>query len=194
MIKINIKLSKPTLKGLKSLEECIYYRKSIRNFKQKDVDIDKISQILWVAQGYNNSKRTIPSAGATYPLEIYLTYKNKGFFYYNLMKNILELKINKDLSYEIAKYAHSQVYLYTAPINVIICADYSRTCVRYKEKGIRYVHFEAGHCAQNIHLQAVALGLGSVPIGAFIDYNIKEILRLPENLTPLYIICIGYPE
>ncbi|MBN1214434.1 MAG: SagB/ThcOx family dehydrogenase [Candidatus Lokiarchaeota archaeon] len=191
---MNIILDKPIYKGTKSLEECIYNRKSIRLFRDTEIELNKISQLLWSAQGRNCLKRTVPSAGALYPLEIYINDKNKGFFYYNIKNNILELKTDKDLIYDIVKYAYNQQYLIDAPINIILTADYTRTCNIYGKRGIRYVHFEIGHCAQNIHLQAVALGLGSVPIGAFNDIEIKRILNLPKNLSILYIICLGYPK
>lgn len=66
--------------------------------------------------------------------------------------------------------------------------------MRYGERGIRYVYMEVGHCAQNIHLEAIALGLGSVPIGAFQDQYVKKVMNLPTNINPLYIIPIGYPR
>ncbi len=193
-INLDIVLNKPIYEGTKSLEECIYNRKSIRSFRDTEIKLSKISQLLWSAQGKNCSKRTVPSAGAIYPLEIYINDKNKGFFYYNIKKNNLELKTDKNLAYHIVKYAYNQQYLIDAPINIILAADYTKTCNIYGERGIRYVHFEIGHCAQNIHLQAVALGLGSVPIGAFNDSEIKRILNLPNKLSILYIICLGYPK
>lgn len=193
MIKIEIKLPKPNIKDNKNLNECIYHRKSVRNFQEQGIELVKISQILWAAQGIKNNHRTIPSAGATYPLELYLTYKKKGLFYFNFKKNILKQIIDIDISNILAKSALNQMFIYNAPINIIICADYSRTCIRYGNRGFRYVHIEVGHCAQNIHLEAVALDLGSVPIGAFKDEEVKKVLNLPENLTPLYIISIGYP-
>ncbi len=78
-------------------------------------------------------------------------------------------------------------------MNIIICAEYSRTTWNYRQRGIRYVFMEVGHCAQNIHLEAVALDLASVPIGAFEDDNVKKVLKLPKKIEPLYIIPIGYP-
>jgi len=189
---MDMQLPDPALKGYKSLEECIYERKSVRNFTEREIDLEKISQILWAAQGKKGSKRTVPSAGATYPLDIYITLKNKGFFRYNFEKHLIEKFTDHNPSENIAKASWNQNFIFEAPSNIIICADFSRTTQRYGERGIRYVLIEIGHCAQNVHLEAVACGLGSVPIGAFDDNKVKQVLKLPENINPIYIIPIGY--
>lgn len=189
---MDIQLPKPKHEGKKSLEECIFERESIRRFKDKEIEIEKISQLLWSAQGKKGHKRTVPSAGATYPLEIYVALKNQGLFLYNIEKHMLEQLSEVDIGRELAAASLHQDFIYEAPLNIIICAIYSRTCNRYGDRGIRYVLIEIGHSAQNIHLQAVTLGLGSVPIGAFHDKDVKKVLNLPKNIEPLYIIPIGY--
>ncbi|UCC20106.1 MAG: SagB/ThcOx family dehydrogenase [Promethearchaeota archaeon] len=191
---MDIVLPKPKLKGEKSLEECIYERESVRNYKEKVIEIDKISQLLWATQGKKGVKRTVPSAGATYPLEIYVILKDKGLFHYNIKKHILELISEEDLSRKLAMASLDQSFMAEAYLNIIICAEFSRTTWRYGERGIRYVFIEIGHCAQNIHLEAVALGLASVPIGAFEDEEVRTVLKLPKNIEPFYIISIGYPK
>jgi SagB-type dehydrogenase family enzyme len=191
---MSIALPKPEIKGERSLEECIYERESIRNYKDKLIELEKISQILWAAQGKKGDKRTVPSAGATYPLEIYVILKDKGFFNYNVKKHILNLIIEEDLSKKLARASLDQYFIAEAYMNIIISAEYSRTTWRYGERGIRYIFIEIGHCAQNIHLEAVAQGLASVPIGAFEDDQVKKVLKLPKKIEPLYIIPIGYPK
>ena len=189
---MSILFPEPIRKGEKSLEECIYERESIRHFKDRVIDIEKISQILWAAQGKKGDKRTVPSAGATYPLEIYVILKDKGFFNYNVNKHTLKLITEEDLSSRLARASLDQYFIAEAHMNVIICAEFSRTTWRYGERGVRYIFIEVGHCAQNIHLEAVALGLASVPIGAFEDEEVKKVLNLPKKIEPLYIIPIGY--
>lgn len=191
---MEIKLPNPKLKGEKSLEECIYERESVRCYKDKEIEDEKVSQILWAAQGKKGNKRTVPSAGATFPLEIYITLKNKGYFHYNFEKHILELITDNDLSKKLAEASGNQHSIAEAYLNVIICAIFKRTTQRYGERGIRYVFIEVGHCAQNIHLEAVSLGLSSVPIGAYYDNKVKEVLELKGRIEPLYIIPIGYPK
>jgi SagB-type dehydrogenase family enzyme len=189
---LEIQLPKPHLTGTINLEECILKRESVRSFLDKDLEMEKISQLLWAGQGKKGYKRTVPSAGATYPLFLFVVLKGKGIYLYKLQKNALETIIEGDFSKELAEAAWNQSFIDTAPLNIVICADYSRTCNRYGDRGVRYVFMEVGHCAQNLHLEAVALGLGSVPIGAFDDKKVKKIVKLPENIDPLYIVPIGY--
>jgi SagB-type dehydrogenase family enzyme len=191
---MELELPNPLLEGRKSLEECIYERESVRKYRDKEIEIEKISQILWAAQGKKGQKRTIPSAGATYPLEIYATLKDKGYFHYNFRNHVLNLKTEENICKKLAIESWNQKFIEESYLNIIICADNSRTTKRYGERGIRYVYIEVGHCAQNIHLEAIALGLVSVPIGAFQDNNVKKVMKLPTNIDPLYIIPIGYPQ
>ncbi|MFW9898199.1 MAG: SagB/ThcOx family dehydrogenase [Candidatus Thorarchaeota archaeon] len=191
---MDIQLPKPKLEGKKSLEECIFERESIRRFLDKEIELEKISQILWATQGKKGGKRTVPSAGATYPLEIFVVLKKKGIFQYNLNKHTLELKFEGRFSEKLANASYRQYFIHEAPLNIVICAEFARTCYRYGERGVRYVLIEVGHCAQNIHLEAVALGLGSAPIGAYNDKKVKNVLNLPDEIEPLYIIPIGYPS
>ena len=191
---MELKLPNPNLKGEKNLEECIYERESVRSYKDKEIEFEKISQILWAAQGKKGQKRTVPSAGATFPLEIYITLKDKGFFHYNFEKHVLELITSEDLSKKLAQASWDQNFIAEAYLNVIICAIFERTTQRYGQRGNRYVYMEIGHCAQNIHLEAVALGLSSVPIGAYEDNKVKDVLDLKKKIEPLYIIPVGYPK
>ena len=191
---MEIQLPKPKLDRNRSLEDCIFKRKSVRNFRDKEIELEKISQVLWAGQGKGIHYRTVPSAGATYPLEIYVVLKKKGIFHYNLKNHTLIRKQEGEFSEPLANASGHQYFIHEAPLNIVICAEYKRTCNRYGERGIRYVFIEVGHCAQNIHLQAVALDLGSVPIGAFNDKKVKRVLNLPDKIEPLYIIPIGYPK
>lgn len=135
----------------------------------------------------------MPSAGATYPLEIYVILKDKGFFQYNVENHSLKLVNEENLEEKLSHASWDQEFIAEAYLNIIICAEFSRTTWRYRQRGIRYVYIEVGHCAQNIHLEAVALGLASVPIGAYEDEQVKKVLSLPKKVEPLYIIPIGYP-
>ncbi len=191
-----IQLPKPLNKGNVSFEEVIFRRRSQRSFKQKDLSLQQISQLLWAAQGITAEKgfyslRTAPSAGALYPMEIYLLAKN-GLFRYLPNGHKLESLSEQDLRGALAVSSWEQAAISQAPASIVICAVYSRLTSKYGQRGIRYVHIEVGHIAQNIHLQAVALGLGSVPIGAFNDEEVKKILSLPIDQEPLYIIPVGY--
>lgn len=199
MAKTNqIQLPKITTKGKISLEEAILKRRSQRIFAAKDLTLEQIGQLLWAGQGitgknYGFSFRTAPSAGALYPIEFYVVTKN-GLFHYLADSHKLEVLSSKDLRESLSVAALGQSAIIQVPLDIVICAVYSRITQKYGERGIRYTHIEVGHVAQNIHLQAVALGLGSVPIGAFGDQELREILSLPKDYEPLYIIPIGYPD
>ncbi|MHA1805581.1 MAG: SagB/ThcOx family dehydrogenase [Promethearchaeota archaeon] len=192
---MKISLPEPKFNDNKSLRECIWERESIRAFKEKEVELEKLSALLWAVQGKKGRKRTVPSAGATYPLEIHVLIKNKGLFHYDIQRHELELiKEERNLSRSLSEAALNQYFIEEAPLNIIISAKYERTCNRYGKRGIRYVYIEIGHAAQNLHLMATSLNLGSVPVGAFQDNLVKSVLELPLDLDPLYIIPIGYPK
>jgi len=192
-----VQLPQPAIKGRVSLEEAIAKRRSQRSFTSKRLNSEQIGQLLWAAQGITGKKlrvfRSAPSAGALYPMEIY-ALTGEGFYHYIPEKHALEVLKETDLRKELSKVALSQSSVKQAVLSIVICAVYERVTSKYAERGKRYVLIEAGHIAQNIHLQAVALGLGSVPVGAFDDAAVKKILNLPQEHEPLYIIPVGYAE
>jgi len=190
-----IKLPEPDLKGEMSLEETIATRRSVRSYTDKELTIDQISNLLWSAQGITGERgrRAAPSAGARYPLEIYLMKKD-GLFHYNPEGHKLVLKKPGDLRPGLLEGALRQRFVAQAPVSFIICAVYERVTKRYKRRGIRYTDIEVGHAAQNIHLEAVALGLSSVPVGAFRDEAVIKLLGLPRGEEPVYIIPVGYKK
>ncbi len=189
-----IDLPAPGSKGEKSLEELLEARRSIRDFKDGKVGLKEISQILYAAQGINRRRgRTVPSAGACYPLEIYL-FSAEGLFRYEPDGHaFIEIK-EGDFRKELASAALGQGFIADAQLSVVIAAVFERVTARYGERGIKYVFMEVGHCAQNMLLQAVSLGLGAVPVAAFHDSEVKALLRAPEDHEPLYIIPIGIPK
>ncbi len=92
---------------------------------------------------------------------------------------------------ELTIAALGQSWVKDAATDIVVTAVYERTTSKYGERGVRYVHMEAGHAAQNLCLQAAALDLGLVTVGAFRDDQVKDTLGLPEDEQPLYIIPIG---
>ena len=195
----NIKLPRPKTTGRMSLEEAIAKRHSVRSFSEKELSLDEISQLLWAAYGQRDAdsvtgaSKTVPSAGALYPMEIYLVSPN-GVFHYFPSSHSLEEMWDKDLRSSLSRAALWQGVIARAAVDFVIACVYDRICLKYGKRGIRYAQIEAGHIAQNIHLQAVCLGLGSVPIGAFSDTAVQKALHLPKDNIPLYIIPVGHPE
>lgn len=188
-----IVLPLPDTKGKVPLETTILKRRSIRSFTDQTLNLAEIGQLLWAAQGITDRKglRAAPSAGALYPLEIYVV-KEDGFFHYLPEGHKLRRLSERDLRRPLQSAALSQSWVGEAAVDIIICAVYERVTSGYGKRGIRYTDIEVGHAAQNIHLQAVALGLGSVPIGAFSDDGVARVLSLPDEEIPLYIIPVGY--
>lgn len=201
---MKIKLPRPRISEEGSLTELLNKRKSWRRFSSQSLRLEEISQILWSAGGKNidgltGATRVYPSAGATYPLEIYFVVgKNsvegleEGVYLYRWEENALEKNLSGDVRKELAKACLGQEFIAEAPISVAIAAEYVRTTGYYGQRGIRYVHMEVGSVTQNLHLVVEALGLGTVIIGAFSDGEVKKILNLPKNIEPLAIMPIGY--
>jgi SagB-type dehydrogenase family enzyme len=189
-----IKLPRPKEKGFTSIEETLNKRRSVRDYKRGPLSLEEISQLLWAASGRNLYRRTAPSAGATYPLETYLVSGEvegliPGIYHYSFSGHSLEMTKKQDVRNKLSRAALGQEMIEEAPINIIIGADYGRTTGHYGQRGNRYVHMEAGHVGQNVSLQAIALSLGTVMIGAFEDKQVKEVLGIKEE--PLYIIPVG---
>ena len=188
-----ITLSKPNQSGSMPLEEAIAIRRSRRDFLPKPLSLEQIGQLTWAAQGQDahSSYRTAPSAGATYPLELFVV-TDDGLFRYLPAKNSLEKLISQDLRAALASAAWGQKFVEAAPLTLVFAAEFSRTTNHYGKRGIRYVYMEVGHAAQNVHLQAEVLGLGSVAVGAFDDSSVSKVLSLPKNLEPVYMVTVGY--
>lgn len=192
-----VKLPPPILKSSVSLEQAIYKRRSVRAFSGKKLTQKQIGQLLWAAQGITAEKgnfpfRAAPSAGALYPMEIFAAIP-QGVYQYVPEEHEIKKTGEGDKRKDLASAALGQRSVSGAPLIIAICSVYPRITGKYGERGIRYAHIEAGHIAQNIHLQALSLGLVSVPVGAFNDEKVSEILNLPEDCAPLYLIPTGYP-
>ncbi|HUT75539.1 MAG TPA: SagB/ThcOx family dehydrogenase [Armatimonadota bacterium] len=182
--------------GPVSVEQSLARRRSVREFALRDLTLEQVSQLAWAAQGITDPAsgfRTAPSAGALYPLEVFLV-KQDGVFHYLPHGHKLVQMSKADLRASLARAALGQLSLRTAPLDIVITAVYERTKVKYGARAERYVHLEAGHVGQNIQLQAVALGLGSVPIGALDDDAVARVLGLPSGQRPVYIMAVGYAE
>ena len=187
-------LPAPRLKSTASFEETLLKRRSVRSFSDTELTMEEIGQLLWAGQGITQSStgyKTAPSAGATYPLQIYVMTR-EGLSLYIPDGHKLKLVRSGDLRASLSRAALGQGFIGQAPVDIIITAIYPRTTQRYGKRGIRYVHIEVGHVAQNVHLQAVALGFGSVPVGAFTDEEVKRVLSLPDEEVPCYIIPVGH--
>ncbi|USG99678.1 SagB/ThcOx family dehydrogenase [Thermococcus argininiproducens] len=188
-------LPKPLLEGEMSLEEAIAKRMSIRTYKNEPLTLKELSQLLWAAQGItHDKKRAAPSAGATYPFEIFVVIGNvkgltPGIYHYNPFEHSMTLTKEGDFRKELQKAALNQKWVGDAAIDIVLVAFYERTTSYYGERGRMYVHMEAGHIGQNIYLQATALSLGTVAVGAFYENEVAKIIG--TDGVPLYIFPVG---
>jgi len=190
-----IDLPEPKQQSTFSLEAALAGRRSVRQFTSQALTAQQISQLLWAAQGqtHANGLRTAPSAGALYCLELYLI-DSQGVFHYHPGEHALSTHAEGDLRKDVFHAALEQDSILQAPCTIVLAAVFARIAARYgSERSAQYVHMEVGHAAQNILLQAVSLGLGAVPIGAFEDERLHSVLTLPHDHEPLYLIPVGYP-
>lgn len=189
-----VDLPPPRLEGSLSVEAAIAGRRSVRNFTAEPLTLEQVGQLLWAAQGITDPRglRAAPSAGARYPLELYVVLPD-GLYHYQPASHRLTQLSAADLRSAVWEAGLRQDALRVAPAVFLFTAVYARTAERYGDRAPRYVHMEVGHAAQNLALQAVALGLGSVPIGAMEDAQLKAALGLPAEHEPLYLLPVGIP-
>lgn len=196
-----IRLPEPRYDSAISIEKALLQRRSIRNYAVKSLTLAEVSQLLWAAQGITEAGeglRTAPSAGALYPLEVYVAAGNvqdlaPGLYRYRPRAHDLQKVSGGDLRQALRSAALGQDCVEEGAAVFVISAVFERTARKYGDRSSRYVHMEAGHAAQNIFLQATALNLGTVVVGAFRDEAVKRAMNLPAEEEPLYLMPVGYP-
>lgn len=192
-----------------TVEEVMLIRRSVREYTGDPVKLNDLSMILWAAYGISETEwglKTTPSAGATYPLEIYVVvgergviaggeYLRSGVYKYDPYTHSIKLVVKGDFRGDLARAALGQEWVEEASVNIVICAVFERTTRVYGERGrVRYVPMEVGHAGQNVYLMATALGYGTVAVGAFYDEEVAKVVRAKPNEVPLYIMPIGVPK
>ncbi|MGQ9604369.1 MAG: SagB/ThcOx family dehydrogenase [bacterium] len=188
-----------------SFVELLKARKSTRKFSHKPIDLEQVAYLVWGSYGridlWKDGRKgvTVPSAGATYPLEIYLVCGDgtvvslePGVYRYLNMEHALEKILSADVRENLARACLWQEFIADAPATIVIAADYSRTLRHYGDRGYRYVYMEAGHAGQNIYIVSASLGLGTVAVGAFRDGEVADLLGLPDGIEPIYIFPVGF--
>lgn len=195
---VTIILPEPKYDGDATLAEALLKRRSVREYSGQVLTLQELSQLLWAAQGITDARgfRAAPSAGATYPLEVYAVVGDvegvaRGIYRYKPQEHRLLKVASGEWREALARAALDQQWVTQGAVNIVITAIYERTTGHYGKRGVRYVDMEAGHAAQNVCLQAVALKLGTVVVGAFEDRQVAGVLELPDNEIPLYIMPVG---
>jgi SagB-type dehydrogenase family enzyme len=195
-----IPLPAPSAGGDRSLEQLLEQRRSVRDFIAAPLSLREAGQLLWAAQGISDPHglRTAPSAGALYPLELYLVAGavddlSPGLYHYEPEGHRLVQTAGGDRRGPLAKAALGQSWLADAAAVVAFAGILERTSRKYGARAERYVHIEVGHAAENLFLQAQALGLGTVVVGAFDDDAVAEVLQLPAATRPYLLMPVGHP-
>jgi len=194
----HIKLPKPELTGKQSVEMLLQQRRSVRSYQKLALNLAEVAQLLWSAQGVSDTQglRTAPSAGALYPLKLFIVVGkvnelSPGIYQYNPEDHSLLKTADGDLRKLLQKAAFNQSCIGDAAIIFVFTASYQRTTGKYGERGVRYVHMEVGHAGQNLFLQAEALDLGTVVVGAFDDDEVRKVLSLDSDIQPLSLMPVG---
>ncbi|MFH1147250.1 MAG: SagB/ThcOx family dehydrogenase [Pseudomonadota bacterium] len=195
-------LPTPSYTGKKSLEEVIKSRRTVRDFQSRPLGMQQLSQLLWAAYGVTSSSgpyKSVPSAGALYPLDIWVVAGDKGVegldpgvYHYGPKEHSLVPVRTGDVRNLIARASLGQTWMAKAPVTFVITGEYERCTRKYGERGVRYTHIEAGHSGQNLFLQAEALGLGAGIVGAFYGNTIQEILGIEKIHDPILVMPAGY--
>jgi SagB-type dehydrogenase family enzyme len=193
-----IKLPRPNMEGSLSIEEGLQRRRSVRAYTKKPLTLTELSQLLWAAQGITGpyGMRTAPSAGALYPVELYILSGNvtglpAGVYrYLPRGHELLNVAIG-DRRQKLAEAALGQACIREGSAVIVIAAVYERTTGKYGQRGIRYVHMEVGNISQNIYLEAESLSLGTVFVGAFDDERVKSVLEMRPGEKALGLMPVG---
>jgi len=204
----SVNLPKPKLTSDYSIEKVLNERRSVRSYEDEPLTLEEVSQLLWSAYGITYSRegmpdfirgglKTAPSAGARYPLEIYLVAGNvkgllPGIYWYVPEGHVIHRLADGDIRLDLQAACLSQKFAGEAPVSIVWSAVYERCTEKYGERGHdRYVCMDLGHSAQNVYLQCGSLGLGTCAIGAFTDEALKKLIGMTEEEVPLYVMPIG---
>ncbi|MGD0200568.1 MAG: SagB/ThcOx family dehydrogenase [Bryobacteraceae bacterium] len=195
---VTVRLPAPRTKGTLSIEEAIAARRSQRAYRSDPLTLAEAAQLLWSAQGITGPERqrTAPSAGALFPLELYLCVSRveglePGTYRYHPRPHELVLVSPGDKRRELAAAALDQDCIRFSSCILLFAAVPERITVKYGQRGLRYIHMEAGHAAENVYLQATALGLGTVVVGAFDDAQLARIAHLAAGEEAVYMMPVG---
>lgn len=193
-----MKLPPPRERGPVSVEEALRRRRSVREYAAGGLALEEAAQLLWAAQGVTSREglRTAPSAGALNPLELYLVAGEveglpPGIYRYRPEDHDLVEVDRGDRRPSLARAALDQEFVEEAPAVLVFTGVFGRTTWKYGERGRRYVLMDLGHAAENVYLQATALGLGTVIVGAFRDEEVARLLGAASGEHPLAVMPVG---
>jgi SagB-type dehydrogenase family enzyme len=194
-----LQLPAPADSSKMTVNEAIDMRRSHREFTDGTVSLPHLSGILHAASGITSDAgfRAAPSAGATYPMTVYVVAENvdelePGIYEFDPVSASLQLQKPGEYLSELAEAAWGQSFISEAPLAIVMSAEFRITTRVYGDRGVTYVHMEAGHMSQNVYLYATSMGMGTVAVGAFDDESVSTLLDLPEEEIPLYVMPVGW--
>ena len=187
------------------IETALELRETIRDYTSKPISLDHLSQLLWAAQGKRgeSGKLNAPSAGGQYPLTVFVVAHKIseigiGIFQYKNTDHSLEQVLSGEFRQVLSEAAiGEQPWIDEAAAIIILTAHIESMNEHFtdqppiKKRGERYVYIETGAVAQNIQLQGTALNIGMVFVGGFKNDRVKSILKLPKELEPTALLCVG---
>ena len=191
----DIRLPEPNTAGAVSVAEALARRRSHRVFADEGLSVETVSQLCWAAQGITDARRgfrTAPSAGALFPITVFVVDR-AGVYEYRPDKHLLRPVVPGDVRRKLQAAALGQAPVGNAPMCMVVTYDVSRTASKYGRRAERYCLLEAGHVAQNVLLQATAIGVVGVPVAALDAKRVASILNLPKRLSPVYLLPLGRP-
>jgi len=204
-----IQLPKPDIPESHSYKSLLLLRQSLRAYSKEPLTLQEISYLLWASTGVQRIERrlgmpfgfrTAPSAGGIYPNETYLAIKNvtgleQGIYYYNVEKHHLEFIKKGDFSGQLKSACGDQNWVLHAPVVFLWTAIFQRTANNYGQRGYRYVYMDVAHIGAQCAFAALDLKMGSVPIAAFYDDEINDILGADgEKESVIYLTLVGRPK
>jgi SagB-type dehydrogenase family enzyme len=200
-----VALPEPSTAGGAPMWDVLSRRRSVRDFQEKPVSMEQLSQLLWASQGisaehFGYKFRTVPSAGALYPVETYIVANDVdgiagGVYHYNILAHCLEQIREGDYRVTIARAALDQKIAYDANLVFVWTAVLERCKWKYKQRAFRYIYLDAGHIAQTVAMASVALGLGSCQIAALYDEEVNDLLGVDGlEETAIYLTVVGSPK
>jgi SagB-type dehydrogenase family enzyme len=190
-----IQLPEPNRTGLVSLEAAINTRRSTKQFNNTPLNYAQLGQLAWAGQGITNKQqglRSVYSVGDSYPIDLYFVTA-EGLFVYNPDGNSLKQISSQDMRKQLSAAAEGQGPVEDAACDIVIAGSVRRIAPKFGNRAQKFMLLEAGQVAQNIQLQAVSLGLASLPVGSFEMRNVSKVCELSNDFEPLLIVCVGHP-
>ena len=171
------------------LTKLIQKRQSCREFARKTMPIANVASLLCDAYGIVTDtheehqhflRRAVPSAGGLFPLELYVMLRrveglDAGVYHYDVLGHTLQLMRRGDVFSLCEPAFYTFPFVRDANLIIAIGAVFLRTQKKYGPRGYRYILLEAGHVGQNVCLRASELGLATLCMGGFIDFEPERV-------------------